>query len=446
MATDNAQPSVPVADATPTTTTAPAPSEPSAPPTSSTVPAPTIAAPSPTTTAPAPIAPANAVNVVSAVSASSAPRTPKATPGNATVALSWLAPTTNGGAAIDKYAVQRAASAAGPWTNIAFPVGLTATASGLTNGTHYSFRILAHNTAGWSAPSTVVTAVPRTVPSAPRTPKATPGNATVALSWLAPTTNGGAAIDKYAVQRAASAAGPWTNIAFPVGLTATASGLTNGTHYSFRILAHNTAGWSAPSTVVTAVPRTVPSAPRTPIAVGGDQAVNLSWTAPASTGGAAVVSYTVQWATSASGPWQFYGSAYNLWYSMSSAYWSNGTPYYFRILANNAAGSSPASAVVSAVPHTTPSMVPFCNGYQPVVGQLWMAVTWQAPANGGAAIDYYTIELWKNGSYYLTYTRPAGQLSGAFDVWSTGIYQVRVAAHNAAGLGMYCTTGVGIFQ
>jgi hypothetical protein len=95
--------------------------------------------------------------------------------------------------------------------------------------------------------------------TAPQSLVATPGNGTVKLTWKAPASNGGATIDKYAVQSYIN--GQWTNVAYPTGLGCTVSNLANGTQYSFRIRAHNAAGWSLVSTTVSAVPRTVPSAP-----------------------------------------------------------------------------------------------------------------------------------------------------------------------------------------
>lgn len=303
-----------------------------------------------------------------------------------------------------------------------------------------------------TTPAAVTTVVASaTASTAPQSLVATPGNQSVKLSWKAPASNGGAPIDKYAVQVYSGAVG-WKNIAFPTTLSYTASGLTNGTKYSYRILAHNAAGWSAPSAGVTAVPRTVPSAPLSPAASPGNQSVTLSWKLPASTGGAPVISYTVEWATSTGGPWQYFGNAYQLSYKASSAYFANGTRYYFRIRANNAAGSSVPTAAVSAVPRTVPAMVPFCNAvsqghYDDAYGDTVypIYVKWQAPASNGAPIDYYTVEFWKNGTFYISYTKPAPLVDGFFKVYSAGIYQVRVSAHNAAGNGSYCSQSVGAY-
>ncbi len=123
-------------------------------------------------------------------------------------------------------------------------------------------------------------AVAATAPSAPRSPVATAANASVKLAWLAPASNGGAAINVYAVQRSTSATSGFTNIAFPTTTTYTASGLSNGTRYYFRVVAHNAAGWGPASIVVNAVPRTLPTAPRSPVATAANASVKLSWVAP----------------------------------------------------------------------------------------------------------------------------------------------------------------------
>jgi titin len=260
----------------PTTTTPPASTEPVAapeatqppvaPPTVPPVDAPSTTTPptrTPVTTTPSVVAtppttaPVDAIATVVAAQAATAPQSLMATPGNKSVKLTWKAPANNGGAPILEYAVQR--YTANGWVNVASPTGLSYTVGSLTNGTKYSFRVRAHNAAGWSAPSNGVTAIPRTVPSAPTGLVATPGNKSVKLTWKAPANNGGAPILDYAVQR--YTANGWVNVASPTGLSYTVGSLTNGTNYSFRVRAHNAAGWGPVSAVVSTVPYTVPSAP-----------------------------------------------------------------------------------------------------------------------------------------------------------------------------------------
>ena len=151
----------------------------------------------PTATAPAPAPNANTAHLtLVAASAPTAPRSPTATAGNARVKLAWLAPSSNGGATINTYRVQRATSAAGPWTRIATPTARSYTANGLSNGTRYHFRIAAHNAAGWGPYSTVVNTVPRTVPSAVPACSATQGGGggasspTMSIVWQHPLSDG----------------------------------------------------------------------------------------------------------------------------------------------------------------------------------------------------------------------------------------------------------------
>jgi predicted phage tail protein len=427
----------------PTPTDAPTTTSAAVPPSTTTPPA--AIATTTTTTSPAAIAttttvaPSNALATVVAFSAATAPLSPVATAGNGSVALTWKAPSSNGGAPVTKYAVQSLVN--GQWTNLAYPTGLSHSVSGLSNGTKYYFRIRAINAAGWSPASTTVSAVPLTVPSAPLSPTATPGNGSVTLTWKAPSNNGGGPVTKYAVQRLVN--GQWQNMAFPTTGTYKALGLTNGSKYYFRIRAYNAAGWSPVSTTVSAVPRTVPTAPQSVFAVPGNHSVFLSWKAPSSNGGAAVNGYHVYWATSASGPWEYFGTTYsNTYYTASSAYFDNGTPYYFRIVASNAAGWSAPSAVVSAVPRTKPSSPAPCIAFQSSPGSHWMTVTWNAPlSNGGSPIQEYTVEYFENGHYLFSdYFVPAGSFN--WDSQQMPYYfndfEVRVYARNAAGYSPAC--------
>ncbi|MGA9147044.1 MAG: BspA family leucine-rich repeat surface protein, partial [Candidatus Nanopelagicales bacterium] len=85
-------------------------------------------------------------------------------------------------------------------------------------------------------------------PEAPTGASAAPLNASASVTWTAPTTNGGAAISGYRIDRAT---GPtfvdWSTINANTGTTATScssTGLTNDTSYKYRIYALNGNGTS----------------------------------------------------------------------------------------------------------------------------------------------------------------------------------------------------------
>ena len=151
-----------------------------------------------------------------------------------------------------------------PLTPIASNVSGTGfTDTGLVNGTAYFYKVAAVNAVGTSALSNEASATPRaTAPSSPLSLAAVAGNATVALSWTAPASNGGSAVTGYNVYRGTSAGGEGaTPVASNVSGTAfTDTGLVNGTAYFYRVAAVNAVGTSAQSNEASATPQAATAA------------------------------------------------------------------------------------------------------------------------------------------------------------------------------------------
>lgn len=133
--------------------------------------------------------------------------------------------------------------------------GATARCTGLTNGTTYAVGVVARAPSGNSGTGTV-SVVPRTVPGAPTNVVATPGNGTVSLTWSAPSSDGGSPITNYIVTNS-----PSGGTCAVSGTTATCTGLTNNTTYTFTVVATNAAGNGAGATA-TAKPTSAISVPR----------------------------------------------------------------------------------------------------------------------------------------------------------------------------------------
>ena len=346
------------------------------------------------------------------------PTAATATAGNGQASVSFAAPASNGGAAIDRYTVTST------------PEGKTATGTssplvvtGLTSGVSYTFTVTAHNTVGESAPSTASNAVtPFSPPGAPTGATATPGNGSASVAFSAPASDGGAAITFYTVT------------SFPDGKTATGTtspltvnGLTNGTSYTFTVTAHNVAGdgaASAPSAAVT--PRTVPGSPTAVSAAAGNAQATVSFGAPASDGGASVTSYTVtsspdgKKATGTTSPLVVTGL-------------TNGVSYTFTVTAHNVAGDGGPSAPSNAIVPGTTAVAPGApTNVAATAGNAQAWVTFTPPASdGGAAITSYTVT-----------ASPGGQTASgsAAPILVTGLtngqsYTFTVKASNSAGPG-----------
>jgi hypothetical protein len=246
--------------------------------------------------------------------------------GNTQALVSWTAPVYAGTSPISGYSVL---STPGSFT--CTTTGATGcVVSGLTNGQSYTFTVTASNASGAgpaSDPSNAVT--PAAVPDPPTGASAVRGNGSATVTWVAPVNGGGSPISLYTVTST------------PGGLTCThttaagcpVTGLTNGQSYTFTVTATNGVGMGLPSDPsAPVIPATIPGAPTAVVGVGSDSQAFVSWTAPASNGGTAILSYAVS-----SEPAGF-GCVATGTTSCTVGGLTNRTPYRFTVVATNGVG------------------------------------------------------------------------------------------------------------
>ena len=180
-----------------------------------------------------------------------------ATPGKVSATVTWSAPATGGTAT--KYTITPYIGGAAQTSTVVTgnPAPTTATITGLTAGTAYTFTVQAANGNGSgsvSAPSSPVTPTAATAPVSPTGVSAIPASGQAQVSWTAPQDNGGSAITSYKV---IPYIGSTAQTPVQVGgsaTSATVTGLTDGTAYTFTVSATNSVGTgaaSAPSSAIT---------------------------------------------------------------------------------------------------------------------------------------------------------------------------------------------------
>lgn len=345
------------------------------------------------------------------------------------------------------------------------------------------------------------------VPPAPTSVTATAGNAQAAVSWTAPSVLAQTPITDFVVQYSSNSGSSWTT--FSDGTSATASatvtGLTNGTAYTFRVAAVNGAGqgaWSTASSAVTpaaaqfvAIPtmtsNTTPSgtASASSTLYNGSEAnmqpygpfdgdpVNFPvWYSsnpgygynfphwiqydfggtPSLIGGYTIRPYYVSYDARPSA-WTFSGSNDGVTfttldtrsevpaYDVDTTY-NLSSPVAYSVYRWTFTAGNSTLVIISRLTVVAPPSAPGApTSVSATAGNAQLALTWTAPAsNGGSAITGYTVEYTPSGGSPATANTGSAATSYTLTGLTNGTsYTVRVRAVNAVGNGTYSTAVTG---
>ncbi|MFM8236223.1 MAG: fibronectin type III domain-containing protein [Actinomycetota bacterium] len=318
-----------------------------------------------------------------------APTVGTATRGDASVAVAFTAPVSNGSATITGYSVACTSSdggAAGTASGATSPISVT----NLTIGKTYTCAVQAMNAIGTGPASASTTAfVFASVPGAPVGISILPANQSARISFLPAYTSAGVATASYAASCTSTNGGTAGSVS---GATSplTVTGLTNGKIYTCKVRGTNVIGtgaWSPNS--ASFVPLSVPGTPTAVTATRANSSASVAFTAPAATGGTPITGYSLT-CSSANGGSTGYATG-----SVSPVVvrgLTNGKTYTCRVGATNAVGSGPQSTPSNSfVPATVPGAPTVTAVLKTASGQI--RVSFAAPATtGGAPVSAYNAQ------------------------------------------------------
>ncbi len=363
-----------------------------------------------------------------AIMAPDAPTAVSVTPSGRTILIvSWTAPADNGGEAITGYKIDVSTDGGTNYNPLVTNTRSTQTTHihrGLSAGVTRHYQISAINSVNTGAASTAgmgttVDGSTNTVPSDPTSLTATAsGRTLIVLTWTAPSNNGGSAVSGYKIEWSADGTSNWAELEDDTESTATTfidRGLSAGSTRHYRVSAINTtnpgtASITASATTVDGSTNTIPSDPTgLNASANGPTTIDLSWTAPANTGGTAITGYHIEWSSDGTAGW---ADVMDDTESTSTTYSDTGllggATRHYRVYAINAQGESLPSNTDDAT--TAAAVRPGApqNLVATASGRATINLRWDLPtSDGGARITSYRIQWSADGNAPWTNVTPA---------------------------------------
>ena len=278
--------------------------------------------------------------------------------GDAQATLTWTAVGGNG-STISGYVITPYKDNVAQTTITSTGTGTSKTVTGLINGASYTFTVSGKNGVGTGAASAKSSPVtPIGGPPAPVIASAVRGDQQVTLTWTAPANGGGSPITGYSITPSIAGVAQSPIASSGTGTSKVITGLTNGTAYTFQVAAVSALGTGAQSAASDAVtPAAVPGTPSIGAVTAGNGTANVSWSAPASSGGDPITAYVV--IPSIAGVAQTPVVSSGTGTALAVTGLSNGTTYTFTVAARNSVGDSAPSTASAAVTPDVPA--PFAS-------------------------------------------------------------------------------------
>lgn len=337
------------------------------------------------------------------------------------ITVAWEAPA-NGGSAITRYQIQVWDD--GAWMDL-MSVGGSVTSymhSGLPGATTRYYRVRATNAvgdSGWSATHSGTTA--DGMPGAPVLHADQNGSTQIRLTWTAPATGAAAesvVISNFQIQVSSDGQSGWTTpdaapatplnntisggervlqTAAAASTTAdstrnyTDSGLDPAMTMHYRVRAVNSnqvvGPWSTKAMASTLGGR--PGRPVLTATASGTSIINLVWTPPTGDGGSAVTGYELQYWDGSNG-WMDLVALDDSVTAYTHRNIVGGVTKFYRIRAENAAGTGNWSTTAYATTATTAPLPPTLVAAAD--GATMIKLTWTAGHDGGLAITAYHLQ------------------------------------------------------
>jgi len=250
------------------------------------------------------------------------------------------------------------------------------------------------------------------------------GDGQVILSWNAPANNGGAAVTLYTVYNNGNAVGTSLLTYYTI------SGLQNGTPCNISVSATNSVGEGLPCAAQSATPLapvTTPGAPLALSAIAGDTTAAISWSAPESNGGSAILRYHVY------NNGSFLGLTENTSYLIEQL--TNGINYNVLVKAVNIMGEGQGSTRVYYIPVSTADGAAVASEPQnlaAVAGDRSAALTWDPPSSTGSGGIIVSYNIYVNDVIY-------ANIDGALSSYTISpltndiSYNIKMSSLNSAG-------------